>query len=106
MKVLSLVLILIGLFLLTEGGKVSTVKRGGNVCVKVLLSNSKQMLGLMKILDKKLNQIITNTRGPLQQGTLSLARKVSIIAIIQNFDIVGHCLEAGLKSLCQSGDVI
>jgi hypothetical protein len=60
MKVLSLVLVLITLFLVTNGRQVVQIKRsrGGNVCVKAVAAHSKRMLGLMKVLEKKFGQIM------------------------------------------------
>jgi hypothetical protein len=56
----SLVLLSVALFLVIEGGNVSTSDNGGNVYINVGIKDSKQMLGLLKTIDNKLNEIIQN----------------------------------------------
>ena len=60
MEVLNLILILLGLFLISEGKKVSKVEKDGSVYHINIGSavDSKQFLGILKSLDKKLNKIM------------------------------------------------
>ncbi|XP_031565948.1 ryncolin-1-like [Actinia tenebrosa] len=67
MKVLNLFMILIGVFLITEGKQVSKVLKDGNVYYNGNVyfgsaAHSKQFLDILKSLDKKLNKIMDKLR--------------------------------------------
>lgn len=71
MKILNLFMILIGVFLITEGKQVSKVEKNGTINIGSAV-DSKQLFGILKILDKKLNKIMDTLGIPFNKTDMAL----------------------------------
>lgn len=71
MKVLNLFMILIGVFLITEGKQVSKVEKNGTINIRSAV-DSKQLFGILKIMDKKLNKIMDTLGIPFNETGMAL----------------------------------